>query len=179
MSVKNRGSNKAVFLDRDGVLCEDTDYITSFDKLHIFPFAKEAVELIHQKGCLAIVVSNQSAVARGMMTESTVQEINDFLQRETGVDAVYYCPHLPPCGEEKPPYRIVCSCRKPQAGMLLAAATEYGIDLGRSYMIGDRESDIEAGKNAGVKTIRIAPFDVETMADEKYGDLLCAVRHVI
>ena len=114
--------NKAVFLDRDGVLCEDTDYITSFEKLHIYPFAKKAVEQIHKKGYLAIVVTNQSGVARGYLTEEMLQKLNAYLQKETGVDAIYYCPHLPPEQEEIPPYRIHCTCRKPNAGMLQQAA---------------------------------------------------------
>jgi D,D-heptose 1,7-bisphosphate phosphatase len=146
---------KAVFLDRDGVLCEDTDYITSMAKMHIFPFAKEAVERIHSKGYLVVVVTNQSAVARGMMTEETVRELNDFLRSQTGVDAVYYCPHLPPEREEEPPYRIICDCRKPGAGMLKRAAAEHQICLESSYMAGDRESDIRAGRKAGTKTIYI------------------------
>lgn len=149
-------SVKAVFLDRDGVLCEDTDYVTSFEKLHIFSFAKEAVELFHQKGYLAIVVTNQSGVARGMMSEKMVKDLNHRLQEETGVDDIYYCPHLPPEGAEVFPYRIFCNCRKPQAGMILRGAQEWDIVLADSYMVGDRESDIAAGKKAGVKTVAVA-----------------------
>ena len=77
---------KAVFLDRDGVLCEDTDYITSFEKLHIYPFAKKAVEQIHKKGYLVIVVTNQSGVARGYLAEEMLQKLNAYLQKETGVE---------------------------------------------------------------------------------------------
>ena len=135
--------NKAVFLDRDGVLCEDTDFVTGFDKLKIFSYAKKAIDIMHQKGYLAIVVSNQSGVARGMMTENTVREINRYITLQTGVDAVYYCPHLPPEGRSIPPYRIVCDCRKPKPGMILGAAKEYAIDLASSFMIGDRETDLE------------------------------------
>lgn len=76
--------NKAVFLDRDGVLCEDTDYITSFEKLHIYPFAKKTVEQIHKKGYLVIVVTNQSGVARGYLPEEMLQKLNAYLQKETG-----------------------------------------------------------------------------------------------
>jgi D-glycero-D-manno-heptose 1,7-bisphosphate phosphatase len=149
------GQNRAVFLDRDGVLCEDTDYVVSMEKMHIFPFAREAVERIHNKGYLVIVVTNQSAVARGMMAEQTVRELNDFLRGETGVDAVYYCPHLPPERGKCGPYRIFCECRKPKTGMLIQAAGEFGICLKDSYMAGDRQSDIETGKRAGTKTVYI------------------------
>lgn len=156
MSIEKDILRKAVFLDRDGVLCEDTDYVTSIEKFHIFPYARTAVELLHQSGYLAIVVTNQSAVARGMMREDTLLELNEFLKAETGVDEVYYCPHLPPEKEEIKPYRIVCSCRKPGIGMLEEAVLEYGIDLKHSYMVGDRSSDIETGKSAGVKTVYIS-----------------------
>lgn len=166
---------KAVFLDRDGVLCEDTDYITSFSKLHIFSYAKQAIEIIHQKGYLAILVSNQSAIARGMMTERLLQEINRYLQKQTGVDAIYYCPHLPPDDTmygQNTSYRIFCQCRKPGNGLILRAAKQYDINLSESYMVGDRETDIEAGKNANVRTVLLNQSNTQTKADMTYEDLL-------
>lgn len=173
MSVMNRDKKKAVFLDRDGVLCEDTDYVTGFDKLHIFPYAREAVRLIHQKGYLAIVVTNQSGIARGMMTEELVKEINQYLKEETGVDEVYYCPHLPPEQKEIFPYRIFCDCRKPKTGMLRQAEKVYDIDMEASYMVGDRVSDIQTGRNAGAKTVYLS-YDLENIggADYSYKNLL-------
>lgn len=178
ISEMTDNKNKAVFLDRDGVLCEDTDYVTCFEKMHIFPFAREAVDLIHQKGYLAIVVTNQSAVARGMMTEAELTKINKYLQDETGVDAVYYCPHLPPEGAEIPPYRVTCSCRKPGIGMFQRAAVDYHIELGSSYMVGDRIGDIEAGKNAGTKTVYISCRDENReIADFVYPTVLAFANH--
>ena len=156
---------KAVFLDRDGVICEDTDYVTSFDKLRIYPYAREAIELIHKKGYLAIVITNQSGVARGMMTEDTLLQINEYLKEETGVDAIYYCPHLPPEGEEIHPYRIFCNCRKPDSGLIEQAIADYKIDREKSYMVGDRETDIMAGKKAGLKTVWIKSIHNGDMAD--------------
>ncbi|MGN0349340.1 MAG: D-glycero-alpha-D-manno-heptose-1,7-bisphosphate 7-phosphatase [Roseburia sp.] len=171
---------KAVFLDRDGVLCEDTDYVTCFEKLKIFPFAAEAVELIHQKGYLAIVVTNQSGVARGMMTEATLQLLNEALQKQTGVDRIYYCPHLPPEAEEFPPYRVICNCRKPGIGMLKRAVKEYGIDLTQSYMVGDRISDIQTGKRAGVKTVYLSgEKKMQVDADEVYASVLEFAKEVL
>lgn len=161
MSVEKK---KVVFLDRDGVLCEDTDYVTDFQKLKIFPFAKEAVEIIHRKGYLAIVVTNQSAVARGMMSEETLLEINRYLQEETGVDSIYYCPHLPPEKEEILPYRIRCNCRKPGTGMLLQAARDYPVEMKGSYMVGDRESDLETGRRAGILPVLISEKAGETQS---------------
>lgn len=147
--------NKAIFLDRDGVICEDTDYITSFDKLHIFEFSKEAISLMHKKGYKVIVISNQSAIARGMMKESKLIQINDYIKERTGVDKIYYCPHLPPEKDEILPYRIHCSCRKPNIGMIEQAKKEFDIDLKSSYMVGDRKTDILAGKRAGLVTVYI------------------------
>lgn len=152
---------KAVFLDRDGVLCEDTDYITSFEKLHIFEFAKEAIKLIKDKRYLAIVISNQSAVARNMMTEMELKELNSYLIKELDLDAVYCCPHLPPESLEIKPYRISCSCRKPDIGMILHAKKEWDIDLEHSYMVGDRETDILAGIKANLKTVKILSNTVQ------------------
>lgn len=165
--------NRAVFLDRDGVLCEDTSYITSIEKMHIFSYTREAVEQIHQRKYLAIVVTNQSAVARGMMTEKALIELNWLFQKETGVDAVYYCPHLPPEQDEIKPYRIFCSCRKPGIGMLERAALEYLIDLKNSYMVGDRISDVETGKRAGAKTVYISHgLENEVEADFIYPTII-------
>lgn len=150
--------NKAIFLDRDGVICEDTDYVTNFNKLHIFGFSKDAVELMHQKGYKVIVISNQSAVAREMMKESDLIYINNYIKEETGIDKIYYCPHLPPDAdnrEENLPYRIHCSCRKPGIGMIEQAKKEFDIDLNLSYMVGDRKTDILAGKSAGLITVYI------------------------
>ena len=158
-NLQNRNAKeirRAVFLDRDGVLCEDTDFVTSFEKLHIFPFARAAIEQIHKKGYFAIVISNQSGVARGFMTKKTVQAINDFIRQETGVDAMYYCPHLPPEGAPVLPYRIICDCRKPKPGMILQAAAEFQICLEHSFMVGDRPSDLEAGRRAGVRVVAIS-----------------------
>lgn len=157
--------NKAVFLDRDGVLCEDTDYISSFKKFHIFEFAREAVELIHKKGYLAIVITNQSGIARGYFKEEMLINLNQHLKEVTGVDEVYYCPHLPPDKEEIPPYLIHCQCRKPHTGMIQKAAEDYQIDLSQSYMAGDRQSDIQTGKNAGLKTVFISGRENQLSSD--------------
>lgn len=164
---------KAVFLDRDGVLCKDTDYITSFKKLDIFEYSKEAVHIIKNKGFLVIVVSNQSAVARGMMTEKELEKINNYIKNELNIDEIYYCPHLPPDGEEdEPPYRMKCTCRKPDIGMIEYAQKRWEIDLKQSYMVGDRETDIIAGKKANLKTVRILNTSIhindDVIADMQY-----------
>lgn len=159
---------KAIFLDRDGVLCEDTNYITSFEKLHIFEYAKEAVSLMKSKKYKVIVITNQSAVARGMMSEALLQEINKYLIQETGVDAVYYCPHLPPEDKEIKPYRIACNCRKPQIGLIQEAMKDFEIDISQSFMVGDRLSDIQTGKKALLKTVYINENENEELGYDSY-----------
>lgn len=148
----------AVFLDRDGTINEEVGYLDRLDKLKLLPNAPEAIRLINQMGFKTIVVTNQSGVARGLYEESLVDEvhrrINDTL-KETGavIDGFYYCPHHPE--EGRLPYRKVCPCRKPAAGMLLRAAREFSIELGISYMIGDTARDMEAAAAVGAKGILV------------------------
>ena len=132
----------AVFLDRDGVLCEEKGYLRTGDALSIFPFAEESVQALHNRGFLAIVITNQSGVTRGYLTEAELQSMNRALIDATGVDAVYYCPHL---GDH-------CDCRKPKTGMIDQACRDFDIDLPRSWFVGDRASDIQTGVNAGLRT---------------------------
>ena len=134
-------SRPAVFLDRDGVLCEERGYLYSGDKLRIFPYAAEAVRRLHEAGYWAIVATNQSGVARGYLTEADVKRMNRELTERTGVDAVYCCPHLEGC-----------DCRKPRTGMIDQACRDFDIDLPRSWFVGDRASDIQTGINAGLRT---------------------------
>lgn len=149
---------RAVFLDRDGILIEDTGYPTRVEEFRILPGAVEAVKEINRAGLLALVVTNQSAVARGLIDEAALRGLHDFLTRrflESGarLDRIYYCPHHAECGS--PEYRVACSCRKPEPGLLLAAAEDLSIDLPDSCMIGDRISDIEAGHRAGCLAILV------------------------
>ncbi len=150
----------AVFLDRDGVICSEKGYITSFEDMEIFPFAKEAVNIIKEKGYKVIVITNQSAVARGLIDVQGLETINSRLSGSVPVDGIYYCPHYPPDGKDIPPYIINCNCRKPQPGLILKAAYEHCLDLSGSYFVGDRESDILAGKNAGtLSTLVLSGFE--------------------
>ena len=141
----------ALFLDRDGVLTEEISYITSVENLHIFPYAAECISQIHEKGYYAIVITNQSGVARGLFTEETLRDMNTHLKEMTGVDAIYYCPHHPNGDVDE--YRKICKCRKPEIGLLEQACNDFDIDMNRSYMVGDRASDILTGQRAGTKTI--------------------------
>lgn len=139
--------NKAFFLDRDGVINVEVDYLSDPDKVVLIPGTAAALKRLHAAGYLAVVVTNQSGVARGMYGENDVRavhrRIDELLAREgSGIDAYYYCPH-------HPDHSGACGCRKPEPGMLLAAARELGIDCSRSAMVGDRPSDIRAGRAAG------------------------------
>ncbi len=143
----------AVFLDRDGVLNEERSYIFDAKDLVIYNYAWDCVEKLHKAGYLAIVISNQSGVARGYFTEEDVRAINDIVLNETAVDDIFYCPHY--AGGSVPEYSIDCECRKPKTGLIDRACQKYDIDLSRSFMIGDRESDIQTGTNAGLTTILV------------------------
>lgn len=153
-SIRNPKSCRAIFIDRDGTLNEDIGYVSSPDQLVVYPWAAEAVRLINNSGCKAIVITNQSGIARGMYTEDVlarihVRMINELSRKGARIDAVYYCPHHPAVGE--PPYRGACECRKPRTGMLDAASREHSIDLARSFVIGDKASDIDLAENAGAR----------------------------
>lgn len=140
-----------MFLDRDGVLTVEESYVCLAEKLKIFPYARECVTQIHRKGYYAIVITNQSGIARGLFTEKELRKMNQRLMQEIGVDEVYYCPHHPEGSVKK--YALTCSCRKPQTGLLKRACQDFPIDLDGSFMVGDRAGDILTGKGMGIKTV--------------------------
>lgn len=150
---------KAIFLDRDGVLNVEQSFICSEEDLHVLPYAPLSVRKINEAGYLAFVVSNQSAVARNHCTTEDIDRIHAKLARELGregahLDKIYYCPHHPDVDPStgNPEFIRKCSCRKPLPGMLQQAGEEFHVDLAHSWMIGDSARDIMAGKNAGCKT---------------------------
>ncbi len=160
----------AIFLDRDGVLCTEKGYVTSIEELEIFPYTRNCIELLHQKGFLAICVTNQSAVARGFMSEAALKEINGYLVRETGIDAAYYCPHHPQ-GIGK--YGVLCKCRKPGTEMIEKAIERFQIDRMYSYMVGDRASDLLCGKGAGMKTVLLeSGYGTSRLEEMVYPDFI-------
>ncbi|WP_298432403.1 D-glycero-beta-D-manno-heptose 1,7-bisphosphate 7-phosphatase [Geobacter sp.] len=147
---------RAVFLDRDGTINVEKSYLHRAAEFEFIPGAPEAIRLLREAGFLVIVVTNQSGVARGYYDEEAVHRLHRFVDRElakagTGIDAYYLCPHHPRHGVG--PYRVECACRKPLPGMILAAAAVHGIDLGRSWLVGDKASDVEAGTAAGCRSI--------------------------
>jgi len=179
-------SKPAAFLDRDGTLIEDTGFVRHVTDVKLLPTAAEAVRRLNEAGWVVIVVSNQSGVARGLLTEDDVAATNkrmmELLKKERAhVDAVYYCPHLPEGKVSE--YAMVCDCRKPRPGMLLRAAEEHDIDLANSVTIGDAPRDVEAGLAAGTRAVLLT--ESPTRADQAPDacgmavDLLSAVADIL
>ena len=150
---------KAIFLDRDGTINKLVGFLRNIEEFELLPNVPEAIRRINSSGYLAIVVTNQPVIARGEVSISELEEIHNKMETLLGhegayLDAIYYCPHHPHKGfdGEIPELKIECDCRKPKPGMLLQAANDFNIDLSQSWMIGDSENDILAGKSAGCKT---------------------------
>ena len=139
--------NKAVFLDRDGVIIEEEHYLSDPDKIRLVPGASEAIKRLRDAGYLTVMTTNQAGVARGYYEEADAVRVNERLKSlledaGAGLDGIYLCPHHPDHSGE-------CDCRKPAPGMLLQASRDLDIDFSASYMIGDKLSDIGAAKAAG------------------------------
>lgn len=175
-NLKHR--QKAVFLDRDGTINRYVGFLRDIEQFELLPGVAEAVKRINASGYLCIVVTNQPVIARGEVTAAQLQEIHNKMETLLGaegayLDAIYYCPHHPHKGYEGEieALKIDCACRKPKPGMLVKAATEFNIDLSDSWMIGDGENDIKAGKAAGCRTVLIGDgefeqtFTAETLLD--------------
>jgi D-glycero-D-manno-heptose 1,7-bisphosphate phosphatase len=149
---------RAIFMDRDGTLAHEVGYVNHVSRFRLYPWSVDAVRLVNRSGFLAVVVTNQAGVARGYFPESVVHEVHGVLRaamEEGGarLDGVYYCPHHPSVGE--PPYRQDCECRKPRPGLLRRAAADLGIDLGRSYVVGDRFLDLELAWAVGGRGVLV------------------------
>jgi D-glycero-D-manno-heptose 1,7-bisphosphate phosphatase len=147
-----------VFLDRDGTLIEDAGYLDRLDRIAFFPYSVDAVRLLNRAGFAVIVASNQSGVARGFVEETFIDEahrrIADVLAGGGArVDGFYYCPHHPEGRVTR--YRQSCDCRKPKPGLLHRAAGEHRLDLARSFVVGDRPGDIEAGAAVGAAGVQV------------------------
>ena len=148
--------NKAIFLDRDGVINKNRDdYVKSTKELEIFSNIGKEILKLKMKGFLIIVITNQSVINREIITITELEEIHSTIQKflmksKTSIDKFYFCPHRP---DEN------CDCRKPKPGLILQAINEFSIDVSKSWMIGDSETDIQAGEKAGCKTIFLKKND--------------------
>ncbi len=172
----------AVFLDRDGTLMRDVDYCGDPRNVNIFPGVPVALGKLRNRGYKLIVITNQSGIGRGFFNEKQYRAVEEEVSRQLGqgvIEGTYYCPHLPGAG---------CKCRKPSPEMIFAAARDHNIDLARSFFVGDKQTDIDCGRNAGVKTVlvrtgygnetaeRLADFvapDLREAADFILGEALC------
>ncbi len=172
-NLKNK--QKAIFLDRDGTINKYVGFLRKPEEFELLSDAAEAIKLVNNSGYLAIVVTNQPVIARGEVTWNGLEEIHNKMETELGkqgayLDAIYFCPHHPHKGYEGEisELKFDCDCRKPKPGMLLEAAKNLNISLEESYMIGDSDTDVEAGKAAGCISIKI-----------KEGSLLETVRRIL
>jgi D-glycero-D-manno-heptose 1,7-bisphosphate phosphatase len=139
---------KAVFLDRDGTLIEEVNFLSRIEDLKVFPFTLEALKLLKSEGFLLIVITNQSGIGRGVYSEEAMHAIHRQMQIELddAIDAFYFCPHLP--DEE-------CDCRKPNLGMIRKALDDFEIDMSNSWVVGDKRLDFDVGSNAGIMALMV------------------------
>ncbi len=141
-----------IFFDRDGTINTEVDFLRNPDELELIPKSAQAIREANELGIKVFVITNQSGIARGFLTEDDLSAVHSKLKEllkphRAHVDAIYYCPHHPELGN--PPYNIRCHCRKPDTGMLRKAEREFHIDLRKSFVVGDRCVDVKAGLNAG------------------------------
>lgn len=188
--------NRAVFLDRDGVLVKDVDLLIRPEDVQILDGVRPALSLLQRAGFRLVAVSNQTVVARGLASEDDVRALNDYVQEllaQAGgprLDGWYFCPHHPQA--TLPAYRQVCECRKPKPGLLIRAARELELDLSASFMVGDRITDIIAGARAGARTMLVQtgrhldppietsePLEATIQPDHTCADLLEAARWIL
>ena len=165
-NLKNK--QKAIFLDRDGTINKYVGFLRNINEFELIDGVSKAIKKMNESGYLTIVVTNQPVIARGEVSFDELDEIHNKMETLLGkdgayIDGLYYCPHHPHKGYEgeRPELKIECECRKPKPGMLMKAAEDFNVDLEKSWMIGDGENDVLAGKNAGCKTVLIGNQDYQ------------------
>ena len=158
MTLRPASPRAAVFLDRDGTLIEDIGYLRHVRDLALFPWTVDAVRALNQSGLPVVVITNQSGVGRGILTEAVVEELHRHLSAvlEAGgarIDAYYYCPHHPDATVAA--YKKRCDCRKPGRGMIDRASADLGLDPARSFVVGDKWLDVGAARAAGARGLLV------------------------
>ena len=170
---------KAAFIDRDGTLIEEVNFLSRVEDLQVFPYTREALQLLKDAGYLVIVVTNQSGIGRGIFDERSMHAIHDAMQTRLDnlIDGFYFCPHLPCDG---------CRCRKPAPGMIESASVDFPIELEGSWMIGDKKIDVETGHRIGINSAMVMTGygrrhvkTLENMPDVIAEDFLEAVRAIV
>ena len=180
--------NRAVFLDRDGTINVERDFLHRPEEFHFIPGAAQAIRLLKEAGFRVIVVTNQSGIARGYYDEAALNRLHKYMDGElisfgASIDAYYFCPHHPEYSSDDK--GKTCECRKPLAGMLFKAAADFSLDLSASFIIGDKLADVQAGLNAGCRPLLVrtgygageaAKLPTGVLV---YDDLLTAARAII
>jgi len=190
IKASGRREKRAVFLDRDGTINVEKDYLFRPEEFEFIPGVPEAIRRLRERGFLVFVVTNQSGVARGYFTLEAVNHLHDHIQQQlrilgTEIDGFFICPHHPTEGQGA--FRRDCECRKGQPGMLLQAAAEHSVDLGNSFMVGDKMADLEAGRAAGCHPLLVLTGYGEkelakgarTLAESFFEDLPAAVEYIL
>lgn len=182
-------NRKTVFLDRDGTINTEKNYLYKIEDFEFIEGVPEAIARLKQQGYCVIVVTNQAGVARGYYKEEDVKKLHQYINSKlekwgTKIDAFYYCPHHPTGGIGV--YKKVCNCRKPETGLFEQACKEYSIDKKESWMIGDNQGDIEAGRKFGIKTIMVRTGYGKQLEQDGYqsydyiaDNLGCAVEYIL
>ncbi len=169
----------AAFIDRDGTLIEEVNFLSRVEDLKLFNYTAEAIQKLKSRGFLVIVVTNQSGIGRNIFDEAAMRSIHESIQRQLGnaIDAFFHCPHLPCDG---------CRCRKPELGMIEAARREFAIEIEGSWMIGDKKIDVETGFNAGIGSAmvrtgygRVHEHELDRTPDILADNLLDAVEQIL
>ena len=169
----------AAFIDRDGTLVEEVNFLSRVEDLDVFPYTAEALRLLKENGFLIVVVTNQSGIGRSIYREQDMQAVHDAIQEHLAgaIDAFYFCPHLPEDG---------CRCRKPRLGMIYDAVSDLNSDLERSWMIGDKKLDVETGENARMNSAMVLTgygarhlVTLERPPQVVAPDLLAAVHRIV
>jgi histidinol-phosphate phosphatase family protein len=155
-------TSKAVFLDRDGTICEEVNYLSNIEQVKIYPGVFEAIAKLNKNDLKVIIITNQSGVARGYFTLKSLLDVNDYIVSELKkngaiIDAIYFCPHHPDSQ---------CGCRKPKTGLIEKAAHDNDLDLSASFMVGDKLIDVETGKRAGCRTVLVLTGYGRKMVEE-------------
>ena len=180
-------NKRGIFLDRDGTIIEEKNYLSQVEEVNLLPSSAQAIKLLNENGFKVIVISNQSGIGRGYFTKETVDEIHQKMKtllakEDAFIDKVYYCPHKPSDN---------CNCRKPKVGMLNLAAKDLQIALKESYLVGDKVSDLKTGVNAGLRTILVltgygkeSSYELKAQSsslkpDYTAKDLLSAVKWIL
>ena len=171
-----------VFLDRDDTLIKDIPYLSDPEKVELLPGAGEAICMLNEKSIPAIIITNQSGIARGLFDETSLQAVHERLTgilagNSAKIDAIYFCPHYPEGLIKK--YAVRCNCRKPKTGLLEKAATDFSLILSRCYFIGDKKSDMQAIQSVGGKGVLVGKCTDKVKSDYDAKDILDAVKWIL